>query len=198
MFGRWFGRDDTPEIRSGKLVLRAPVRGDFQAWHDVRLESRDFLRPYEPRWSETDLNMAVFQARLQRGRREARAGTGFSFFIFVEEDGQLRLAGGITLSSIKRRAAQYVILGYWMSQKDANKGIMTRAVGAILPFVFDTLGLHRIHAACLPENLASRKVLEKNGFKQEGFAEHYLQIDGKWRDHVLFGLTREQYRQGPG
>jgi ribosomal-protein-alanine N-acetyltransferase len=66
-------------------------------------------------------------------------------------------------------------------------------VGLILPFVFETLGLHRIHAAFLPANIASRRVLEKNGFREEGYAENYLQIDGKWADHVLFGLTRERF-----
>jgi ribosomal-protein-alanine N-acetyltransferase len=66
-------------------------------------------------------------------------------------------------------------------------------VGVLLPFFFDTLGLHRLHAAFLPHNAASRRVLEKNGFREEGYAENYLQIDGKWADHVLFGLTRERW-----
>jgi ribosomal-protein-alanine N-acetyltransferase len=70
---------------------------------------------------------------------------------------------------------------------------MTEAVSLAVPFCFETLGLHRIHAAFLPDNMASRRVLEKNGFREEGFAENYLQIDGKWADHVLFGLTRERY-----
>jgi [ribosomal protein S5]-alanine N-acetyltransferase len=83
-----------------------------------------------------------------------------------------------------------------MGREHAGKGLMTEAVGVIIPFVFDTLGLHRIHAAFLPDNAASRRVLEKNGFKEEGFAEKYLQIDGKWCDHVLFGLTRERYEAG--
>jgi ribosomal-protein-alanine N-acetyltransferase len=55
------------------------------------------------------------------------------------------------------------------------------------------LQLNRVHAACLPDNQASRRVLEKNGFREEGFAENYLQIDGNWRDHVLYGLTRGRY-----
>mgnify|MGYP006176985001 CR=1 FL=1 len=92
-----------------------------------------------------------------------------------------------------RRAAQFATLGYWMGRAFAGQGIMTEAVGAVIPFAFDTLGLHRLPAACSPSNTASRRVLEKNGFTEEGFAENYLQIDGKWCDHVLFGLTRERY-----
>ena len=103
------------------------------------------------------------------------------------------LVGGLTLSNIRRRAAQHVNLGYWMGQHFAGKGLMTEAVATVVPFAFNSLGLHRIHAAFLPTNAASRRVLEKNGFREEGYAENYLQIDGRWADHVLFGLTREQH-----
>jgi [ribosomal protein S5]-alanine N-acetyltransferase len=189
----WFARDDTPVLKGPRVTLRAPRRGDYTAWRDLRRESRDFLKPYEPRWSEADLSRRVFAARLKRGRAEARAGTDYTFFIFLDEEGREVLAGGLTLSNIRRRAAQFVNLGYWMGRRYAGQGVMTEAVGVILPFVFTTLGLHRIHAAFLPANTASRRVLEKNGFKEEGFADNYLQIDGKWCDHVLFGLTRERY-----
>src|SRR5690606_19857479 len=99
----------------------------------------------------------------------------------------------ITLSNIRRRAAQFGNLGYWMGQDFAGQGLMSEAVATIVPFVFDQLDLHRIHAAFLPGNIASRRVLEKNGFVEEGYAQNYLQIDGRWADHVLFGLTRELY-----
>jgi ribosomal-protein-alanine N-acetyltransferase len=189
----WFARDDTPVLTGPRVTLRAPRPSDYTAWRQLRKESRDFLKPFEPRWSEADLSHRVFTSRLKRGREEARAGTDFSFFIFLREGSAELLVGGLTLSNIRRRAAQFVNLGYWMGREYAGKGLMTEAVGMIIPFVFDTLGLHRIHAAFLPENVASRRVLEKNGFREEGFAENYLQIDGKWCDHVLFGLTRERY-----
>jgi ribosomal-protein-alanine N-acetyltransferase len=187
----WFARDDTPMLTGERVVLRAPRAGDFTAWRNLRRASRGFLKPYEPRWTDADLSQRVYSARLKRGREEARAGTDYSFFIFARADEQL--VGGITLSNIRRRAAQFVNLGYWMGQDFAGKGYMTEAVGLVVPFCFETLGLHRIHAAFLPDNAASRRVLEKNGFAEEGYAENYLQIDGKWADHVLFGLTRERY-----
>jgi ribosomal-protein-alanine N-acetyltransferase len=189
----WFARDDTPVLMGPRVTLRAPRAGDYMAWRNLRRESRDFLKPYEPRWSEADLSHRVYSSRLKRGREEAKAGSDYSFFIFLRQDGRETLVGGVTLSNIRRRAAQFVNLGYWMGREHAGQGLMTEAVGMIIPFVFETLGLHRIHAAFLPDNVASRRVLEKNGFKEEGFAENYLQIDGKWCDHVLFGLTRERY-----
>ena len=187
----WFAREDTPVLIGERVYLRAPRAGDYTAWRDLRRASREFLKPFEPRWTESDLSQRVYASRLKRGREEARAGTDYSFFIFTRSEDLL--VGGITLSNVRRRAAQFVNLGYWMGHTFAGKGYMTEAVGLVVPFCFETLGLHRIHAAFLPDNQASRRVLEKNGFTEEGYAENYLQIDGRWADHVLFGLTRERY-----
>ncbi len=189
-------RDDTPVLRGPRVLLRGPQARDYLAWRNLRRDSRDFLKPFEPRWGEIDLARRVFTARLRRGRQEAVQGTDYNFLIFLPQGEDETLAGGLTLSNIRRRAAQHVTLGYWMGRRYAGQGLMTEAVAAVLPFVFDTLGLHRIHAAFLPNNIASRRVLEKNGFREEGYAESYLQIDGRWADHVMFGLTRERYEQG--
>lgn len=193
----WFARDPTPVLTSARLVLRPPRRRDFAAWRELRRQSRNFLKPFEPRWSEADLNRQAFGARLFRGRSEALRGTDFTFLVFDKTGPREQLAGGLTISNIRRRAAQHGSLGYWMGESFAGHGFMTEAVGLVLPFFFDTLGLHRLHAAFLPHNVASRRVLEKNGFREEGFAESYLQIDGKWADHVLFALTRERWDARP-
>lgn len=189
----WSSPNSLISLRGKRVLLRLPVLADYEAWYALRRASRDFLRPFEPRWTEADLARKVFASRVRRAREEAEEGTDFSFFVFVVDGDTETLVGGMTLSNVRRRAAQFVNLGYWMGQQFAGKGLMTEAVGASLPFVFDTLDLHRIHAAFLPGNVASRKVLEKNGFVEEGFAEKYLQINGRWEDHVLFGLVRERY-----
>ena len=182
-------------LRGPRVMLRLPQHGDYDSWQQLRRSSREFLKPFEPRWSEADLARRVFASRVKRAREEADQGTDYSLFIFSRQGDRQVLVGGITLSNIRRRAAQFVTLGYWMGQQWAGKGLMTEAVGVTLPFVFDTLDLHRIHAAFLPGNMASRRVLEKNGFVEEGFAEKYLQIDGRWEDHVLFGLVKERYQR---
>jgi ribosomal-protein-alanine N-acetyltransferase len=193
MLWPWSPRDNTPQLHGERVVLRAPQPRDYRAWRNLRYESRGFLKPFEPRWTEADLGRGVYFARLKRGQLEAMQGTDYTFFIFVDEGRKEELVGGITLSNIRRRAAQFGTLGYWMGERWAGKGLMTEAVGALLPYAFEGLNLHRVHAAFLPHNMASRRVLEKNGFREEGFAEKYLQIDGRWADHVLFGLTREQF-----
>ena len=186
-------RDETPVLRGERVALRGSRPGDYAAWRNLRRDSREFLKPFEPRWTEADLSRRVFSARLHRGRQEAAEGSDFNFLLFLLDGRHETLVGGLTLSNIRRRAAQHVNLGYWMGREHAGQGLMTEAVGLVLPCVFNALGLHRIHAAFLPNNAASRRVLEKNGFREEGYAENYLQIDGRWCDHVLFGLTRERF-----
>lgn len=193
MLWPWSPREKTPQLHGERVILRAPLPHDYKAWRTLRFESRTFLKPFEPRWTEADLGRSVFFARLKRGQLEAVQGTDFTFFIFVRQGRKEELVGGITLSNIRRRAAQFGTLGYWMGERWAGKGLMSEAVGVLLPYAFDGLNLHRVHAAFLPHNIASRRVLEKNGFVEEGFAEKYLQIDGRWADHVLFGLTRERF-----
>ncbi len=188
-------RKNGPVLDGDGLRLRLPLKADFEAWKNLRITSQDFLKPFEPKWSRLDLTRSNFDARLRRINRDAKAAAEFSFFLFDVETGDERLVGGVTLSNIRYRAACHANLGYWMGANDAGKGHMSAAVGLCLPFVFDRLALHRLHAACLSENMASRRVLEKNGFVEEGFAEHYLQIAGEWRDHVLYGLTTQRYNE---
>jgi len=191
----WPWSSSTPPIilRGSRVLLRLPQMQDYEPWYHLRKNSREFLKPFEPRWTEADLARRVFVTRVRRARQEAEEGTDYSFFIFLHENKRETLVGGITFSNVRRRAAQFVTLGYWMGENYAGRGLMSEAVATTLPFVFDTLDLHRIHAAFLPGNTASRRVLEKNGFVEEGFAQNYLQIDGRWEDHVLFGLTKEHY-----
>jgi [ribosomal protein S5]-alanine N-acetyltransferase len=196
MLWPWSSPAPLISLRSKRLLLRLPQMHDYGQWYDLRRASQDFLRPFEPRWTELDLQRRVFATRVRRAREEAEEGTDFTFFMFSEHGGRQILVGGITLSNIRRRAAQFVTLGYWMGQSFAGNGMMTEGVSLVVPFVFQTLDLHRIHAAFLPNNTASRRVLEKNGFVEEGFAKAYLQINGRWEDHVLMGLNRERWELG--
>jgi ribosomal-protein-alanine N-acetyltransferase len=101
------------------------------------------------------------------------------------------LLGGLTLSNIRHGCAQAGSLGYWMGAPYSHRGFMTAAVSALIPFAFGTLRLHRIEAACIPTNAASIRLLEKTGFRREGFARQYLCIDGVWQDHLLYARLRD-------
>lgn len=117
-----------------------------------------------------------------------------TFLIF--ERGTQSLAGGISIGNIRRGVAQSGHIGYWMGERFAGQGLMGEALSLLLTHGFAGLGLHRIEAACIPENKRSIRVLEKAGFSREGLLRSYLQIGGRWQDHVLFSLIEEDHRNG--
>lgn len=172
----------------GAFRLRPPQSSDYAAWAELRQHSRSFLQPWEPNWPADDLSPAAFRRRLARYRQEIRSDSAYPFLIFERDSGIL--LGGINLSNIRRRAAQAATLGYWMGAPHAGRGIMTQAVAGLTRHAFARLGLERIEAACLPENMASIRVLEKAGFRREGYARAYLSIAGMRRDHLLFGRLK--------
>ncbi|HVY87125.1 MAG TPA: GNAT family protein [Caulobacterales bacterium] len=172
------------------VFLRAPEARDYAEWSELREKSRAFLTPWEPTWAIDELSRGSFRYKLRRYAEDARDDKAYAFFVFREEDGAL--VGGVTLSNVRRGVAQAASLGYWSGEPFAGKGYMTAAVKALLRFAFEELELHRIEAACQPENAASRAVLTKAGFAQEGQARAYLKINGQWRDHVLFGRINEK------
>jgi ribosomal-protein-alanine N-acetyltransferase len=175
-----------PLIRTRNLVLRAPALSDYSAWLILRMESRGFLTPWEPVWNEEDLTRNAFRLRVKRAAREIAADEAYSLLIF-EADSEI-LLGGLTLGLVRRGVAQACTLGYWIGQRHANKGHMSEAVAGAVRFAFSDLALHRVEAACLPSNAASRRVLERAGFQQEGHARAYLKINGQWADHLLFAI----------
>src|SRR3546814_894143 len=128
----------------------------------------------------------AFRRRLRHYAEEWHTGQGYAFFIFSQADDALR--GGITLSNVRRGVAQTGTLGYWVGRPFARQGIMSEGLRCMLRFSFEHLRLHRVEAACLPRNTASRGVLAKAGFREEGFAPKYLRIAGEWEDHVLFAI----------
>ncbi len=97
---------------------------------------------------------------------------------------------------MRRGVTQCCTLGYWIGAKFARQGYMTNAVKVLIPFIFKTLGLHRIEAACLTDNDASKHLLARTGFRQEGLARRYLLINGVWADHLLFALLKEDAQLG--
>lgn len=181
----WLNDGTQTTVAGDGVVLRPPVMADYPAWAQLRAGSRAYLQPWEPTWPEDDLTRPAFRRRLSIYDGERERGAAWPFFVFREDDG--RLVGAITLSNIRRGVAMTGTLGYWIGRPYAGRGHATAAVAAVCGWTFDTLGLHRIEAACLPENLASRRVLEKASFDHEGLARAYLKINGAWADHMLFG-----------
>jgi ribosomal-protein-alanine N-acetyltransferase len=179
-----FSADPPPVLRDGRVTLRFPEMGDFDQWAALRLESREFLAPWEPTWPANDLTRGAFRGRVRQYWRDIDDDVAYPYFIF--DSAGRRLLGALTLSNVRRGVAQTATLGYWIGAPHARQGYMSAATGLILGFAFDHLGLHRVEAACLPHNRASMALLRRHGFEQEGYARAYLKIAGKWSDHLLF------------
>ena len=186
-FLRLFHTDPGPRLEGGKVFLRLPRLSDYKGWSTLRTQSAAFLKPWEPTWPEDDLTRPAFRARLNAYARELEAGEAFPFFMFRREDGAL--IGGVRLFHIRRGVAQSAVMGYWIGQPHARRGYMRDGVRAAIAFAFDSLALHRLEAACMPENGPSAALLLKSGFVEEGYAAAYLKINGEWRDHRLFGMV---------
>jgi ribosomal-protein-alanine N-acetyltransferase len=166
--------------------LRYAEMRDYPAWAHLRAASREFLEPWEPTWPADDLDRTAFRRRLRRHREEISGDEAYPFLIFESRSDQL--VGGLTLGQVRRGVAQTATLGYWMGEAHAGRGHMTQAVRAVLDHAFGTLALRRIEAACLPNNSRSIRLLERVGFRREGIARAYLQINGRWQDHAFYAI----------
>lgn len=184
-----------PVLSTRRLLLRMAENGDYEQWADLRERSRSFLKPWEPTWPSDCLSRRAFRARVRQALVDAREDTAYAFLIFRRQDGAL--LGGVTIGHMRRGAAQSASIGYWIGVEHARQGYMAEALSVVLKFSFESLKLNRVEAACLPHNTASRRLLEKVGFVEEGLARDYFRIDGAWQDHILYAfLERDRYAQG--
>ena len=181
-----FARREGPVLIGRSITLRIPSRNDHQQWANLRAQSRAFLEPWEPRWTKDELDRATWRHRIQRYREDFLEGTAVPLFVFENSSG--KLLGGITLGNIRHGVAQSGQIGYWIGERYAGRGIMPEALKLLTKHAFDTLRLHRLEAACIPDNHRSIRVLEKAGFQREGLLRSYLRINGVWQDHFIYGL----------
>ncbi|WP_432985388.1 GNAT family N-acetyltransferase [Dactylosporangium sp. CA-233914] len=177
-------------LSDGPVTLRPYRRSDARAWSEVRRANEQWLGKWEPTPYGTwhDLNsVAAFRAVHADLRRAARHGTAMPFAVCYEG----RLVGQLTLGNIVRRAFCSGYAGYWIDSRFAGKGIIPTALALVVDHAFSVGGLHRIEVNIRPDNAASRRVVEKLGFRQEAYHHRYLHIDGDWRDHLGYAMTTE-------
>lgn len=179
-------------VETERMTLRLPEHGDWRQWSDLRQASAEFLIKWEPVWSNDHLTRRAFTNRVYWAQRAESQGQALPVLLIRREDQQL--LGALTLDNIRRGPSQTGTFGYWIGEPFARQGYMREAILALTHHAFTRMDLSRLEAACLPENLASRGVLEKCGFKYEGVAQSYLQINGRWRNHVLYANLRGDRR----
>lgn len=181
------------DVAAGAVRLRPVTQADRHAWRRLRQTNAGWLGPWDATPpAESHAQPRTFSAMVRTMRREARAGRQLPFV--VEHEG--RFVGQLSVNNIVRGSAQFASIGYWIDQAHAGRGLIPAAVALAVDHCFGPVGLHRIEVAIRPENANSLRVVAKLGFEEVGYARGYLHIDGAWRDHRLFALTREQVPGG--
>jgi len=172
---------------SGKRVfLRPPKRRDALKWQKLRMASKSFLVPWEPAWDASSCSRRTYIRFFKNSNYLANMDRAYSFLIFNIEDKSL--LGGVNVGNVRRGVSQSASLGYWIGKQHSKKGYMKEALKILIPSLFLDLQLNRIEAATLENNLASKNLLNKIGFKKEGKLRKYLKINGEWQDHILYSL----------
>lgn len=179
---------------SGGVVRLRPIRlRDAPPWSRIRLAERDHLERWEPSaeldWSARHA-VSAWPALHAGLRSEARKGRMLPYVI--EVDG--RFGGQLTIGNITQGALRSAWIGYWVATGLTGAGVATGALALGLDHCFGPVNLHRVEATVRPENAASRRVLAKAGFREEGLLQRYLHVDGDWRDHLLVAITVEEIK----
>ncbi|MCZ2527002.1 GNAT family N-acetyltransferase [Streptomyces sp. HB2AG] len=184
------------ELTEGDVTLRPLRMRDQHAWREVNLRNRDWLRPWEatlpPAPPGHFVQRPSYRQMVRHLRAEASAGRMLPFVV----DYRGRLAGQLTVAGITWGSMCSAHVGYWVDRAVAGRGVTPTAVALAVDHCFFTLGLHRVEVCIRPENMPSRRVVEKLGFREEGLRPRYLHIDGGWRDHLVYALTVEDVPGG--
>ena len=179
---------------AGGMVRLRPVRmRDGAVWSKSRLQDRSYLEPWEP---TTDMDwtrrqtISSWPSVCSGLRTEARKGRMLPFAIELNDE----FCGQLTIGNVTHGALRSAWIGYWVASSATGRGVATGALALGLDHCFGQVKLHRVEATVRPENAASRRVLAKVGFREEGLLQRYLDVDGAWRDHLLVAITVEEVR----
>jgi ribosomal-protein-alanine N-acetyltransferase len=183
------------ELTARRVFLRSLTTDDWDGWREVRLRCREWLEPWEP-LSEPGapdpvLDRDAFRSRCGAWDRQRHFDSAYGFGMFLREN--RRLAGEVSLGSVQRGPFQSAYIGYWVDSALAGNEYVVEGVAAILRYGFESLGLHRMEAAIVPRNQASRRIAEKLGLREEGTSIRFLQIQGVYEDHVRYAITSEEW-----
>jgi [ribosomal protein S5]-alanine N-acetyltransferase len=184
-----------PDLLDAPVSLR-PVRvSDARTWREIRVRNASWLRPWEPSNPETPLHrssIGPYVSMVRTMRREAREGQALPWVVTYGG----AFAGQLTVGSITWGSSRSGTIGYWVDESYAGRGVIPTALAMAVDHCFRVVGLHRLEASIRPENVASRRVVEKLGFREEGVRVRQLHINGQWRDHISYAVTAEEVPTG--
>jgi ribosomal-protein-alanine N-acetyltransferase len=183
-------------LTDGVLGVRPLRLTDARRWILARRTSAGWLSPWEVtlpgQGGAPPAGWSMYTVTLRRLRADAAAGNGLPFAVTVEG----KVVGQVTVGNLGREPREPAYVGYWIDRSQAGRGITPRALALVLDHAFATLDLPRVEANIQPDNVASRRVVEKLGFRLDGLRPGHLHVNGAWRDHLRYELTRADARGG--
>ncbi|MTE23392.1 GNAT family N-acetyltransferase [Microbacterium sp. ZXX196] len=182
---------DTLDRSHGDVSIRLVRPRDARVLEYELATNRSWLVPWEATNPDGAVSMDM-RAGIRRLLQQHRDGAGVPFVM----EHQRSVAGQLNVWGIARGSLSSATIGYWVSQRFAGRGITPTAVALATDACFQMLGLHRMEICIRPENAPSIRVVEKLGFRYEGYRRRYIHINGDWRDHYAFALTREDAPEG--
>ncbi len=192
-------KTETLELIGPRVLLRPLRFEDWSAWREIRERGRQWLEIWEPRLefgaADPVTDREAFRVRCNAWDRQRNFDAAYGFGLFLRDG---RLIGEVSLGSVQRGPFQTAYVGYWVDEHHAGQGYVPEGVVLIMRYAFDVLALHRLEAAIVPRNSASRRVAEKLGLREEGIAKQFLQIQGAYEDHIRYAITLEEYRDREG
>lgn len=182
-------------VKAGSVELRPLRRSDGERWRTIRIRDEAVISPWDATssltWGERH-SQAQWHSHRSLLISAARRGEVLPFVITVGG----MFVGQITIGGIQRGALRSAWVGYWVDSAVRGGGVATAALALTVGHALGPVGLHRVEATIAPENVASRAVVAHLGFRQEGYLQRYLDINGAWRDHLLYAMTKEELPRG--
>jgi ribosomal-protein-alanine N-acetyltransferase len=178
-------------LTHGDVKLRIAKVRDSKVLERLILGNRDWLRPWEATNPSAPNNFDV-KAQLRGLLRQLDDQSGMPFVI--ELNGEV--VGQLNVANILYGSVSSAVLGYWIAPEAAGQNVTPKAVALVTDYLFNVLNLHRVEIDIRPENKSSLRVVEKLGFRYEGLKRKYIHINGDWRDHYIFAITKEEVSEG--
>ncbi len=179
------------QVRGGAVALRPLRRSDGDLWRAIRIRDEALISPWDATstlsWTDRH-DRTQWHSHRSLLLAAARRGEALPFVITLA--GQF--VGQVTIGGIQRGALRSGWVGYWVDATVQGGGVATVALALAVGHALGPVGLHRVEATIAPENRASLSVVGHIGLRQEGYLQRYLDINGAWRDHLLFAMTREE------
>ena len=176
-----------PVLSHGDIRLRSITRRDATRLEVLLHKDRSWLEPWE---ATTPGIRSGLDVRWMIKSLIAQTKKGIGLALAIEYQGQL--VGQLNVANILYGSVSSATIGYWISKEFAGKSITPTAVALAIDYLFNNLGLHRVEIDIRPDNAASLRVVEKLDMRLEGVKVRFIHIDGAWRDHKIFAITKEE------